>query len=171
MAAVVEIDESNGDPEVVTHGVASLAMGMADETGMAPGIGSGKQPRGSSSMQKSLRGHLTSLGGSTAVTAFRAYCDPSVAGWTLWTNASTDAGDYDAAKETAYVVNAITEDAVPYALPTADPGDPNLGIGGDLEGELTAPGSTDYLKLQLRSAVDVAAGFTDPFFLVYEEVG
>ena len=63
MAAVVEIDESNGATEVVTHAVASLAMGTVDASGMTPGAAGARQVAGSNGMQKTLRVHMTALGG------------------------------------------------------------------------------------------------------------
>jgi hypothetical protein len=171
MAAIVEIDESNGATEVVSHDVASLAMGMTDATGMTPGAAGARQTPSSSSMAKMLRVHLTALGGGLGIAGLRVYCDPSVAGWSLYSNASAVAGTYAGSKLTTYLAPSVAAGPVPNALPVADPGSPNLGIAGSLTGQLTAPGWSDYLRLQLRAAADVVASFTSPCFFAYDDVG
>ena len=108
MAAVVEIDESNGATETVTHGITGLAMGTADVPNMTPGGAGATQPISSSSMQKALRVHLTSLGGSLGIGGLRVFCDPSASGWTLHTNLSDVPATYATTKITLYVPPATT---------------------------------------------------------------
>ena len=171
MAGVVEIDESNGPTEVVTHDVASLAMGTVDATGMTPGAAGARQPAGSNGMQKALRVHLTALGGGLGIAGVRVFCDPATAGWALFTNGTTVPANYTGSKVTTYVPPSVATGPVPYALPTADPGAANLGIAGSLAGELSAPGATDYLYLQLRAGAGVTASFTSPCFFAYDDIG
>ena len=171
MAATIELDESNGGSEVVSHAVASLAMGTVDATGMVPGATGARQTPGSNSMAKMLRLHLTALGGGLGISNVRVYCDPSVSGWSLFSNAHPTQGTYDAKKLTAYLAPSVDPTAVPNALPVADPASANLGIGGSLSGTLSAIGWTDYLRLQLRAAAGVVASFTSPCFFAYDDVG
>jgi hypothetical protein len=171
MAAVVELDESNGGSEVVTHGVGSLAMGTVDATGMTPGATGARQTAGSNGMAKMLRFHLTALGGGLGISSLRVFCDPSVSGWSLWANAHTVQATYDAAKLTTYLAPSNATPPVPNALPVADPASPNLGIAGSLTGTLAAVGWSDYLRLQLRAAAGVVASFTSPCFFAYDDVG
>ena len=171
MAAIVEIDESNGGSEVVTHAVASLAMGTIDAAQMTPGAAGARQAPGSDGMAKMLRVHLTALGGGLGIAALRVYCDPSSVGWSLWTNAATDPGAYATSKLETYLAPSVATGPVPHALPVSDPGDANLGIGGNLAGTLATPGWSDYLRLQLRAAVGVVASFTSPCLFAYDDVG
>jgi hypothetical protein len=171
MAAVVEIDESNGASETVTHAVATLAMGTADASGMTPGAAGARQTAGSNSMQKALRVHMTALGGGLGITGVRVYCDPATAGWSLFTNGHTTQATYDATKRTTYVQPSTGTAPVPNALPTADPASANLGIAGSLSGSLAAAGSTDYLYLQLRASAGVTASFTSPCYFAYDDIG
>jgi hypothetical protein len=171
MAATIELDESNGSSEVLSHAVASLAMGTIDATGMVPGATGARQTPGSNGMAKMLRLHLTALGGGLGVANVRVYCDPSVSGWSLFANAHTVQGTYDAKKLTAYLAPSVVTTDVPNALPVADPGSPNLGIAGSLSGTLAAVGWTDYLRIQLRAAAGVVASFSSPCFFAYDDVG
>lgn len=171
MAAVVELDESNGGTETVTHAVATLAMGTIDATGMTPGATGARQTAGSNGMAKMLRVHMTGLGGGLGIANVRVYCDPTVAGWSLFANAHTVQATYDAKKLTAYLAPSVNTADVPNALPVSDPGTPNLGIAGSLSGTLAAVGSTDYLRLQLRAGAGVVASFSSPCFFAYDDVG
>ena len=145
-------------------------MGTVDATGMVTGAAGAKQPHNSNSMQKALRVHVTSMGGSVAVSQPRVYCDPSVVGWTLFMNGHHVQATYDATKRTTYVQPVSTTTAVPNAVPVSDPAVANFGIGGSLTGSLAAPGFTDFLYIQLRSATP-ATGFTSPCFFGYDESG
>lgn len=171
MAATVEIDESNGATETITHAVASLAMGTADASGMTPGAPGARQAPGTNSMQKSLRFHLTALGGGLGIAGLRVFCDPVTAGWTLFTNGHGTQGTYDANKRTTYVQPSTATGPVPNALPTTDPAAANLGIAGTLAATLGAVGWSDYLYIQLRAAVGVAASFTSPCYFAYDDIG
>ena len=171
MAAVVELDETNGvAPGTTTHSVTSLAMGTSDATGMISGDPGARQPPNSASMQKALRLHLTDLGGSLGITAPRIHCAPSVVGWSLFMNGHTVQGTYDATKRTTYVQVSTSTGPVPNAVPTGDPGVANFGIAGSLTGQLLAPGFTDFIYIQLRAAAP-AGGFSAPCYLAYDDIG
>src|SRR4029453_2859741 len=142
MASTVEIDESNGASETVTHAITGLAMGTSDAANMTPGAAGARQPVRNNGMEKAPRVHLTALGGGTGITNLRIYCDPATTGWTLHTNCTTNTTNYASSKITVYVQPTVGTGAVPYALPATDPGTANLGIGGSLTGALTATGSS-----------------------------
>jgi hypothetical protein len=171
MASTVEIDESNGASETVTHAITGLAMGTSDAANMTPGAAGARQPAGSNGMQKALRVHLTALGGGLGITNLRVYCDPATTGWSLYTNGTTNTTNYASSKITTYVQPTVSTSPVPYALPTSDPGAANLGIAGSLTGTLSAIGQSDYLYLQLRASGAVVASFSSPCFFAYDDVG
>lgn len=171
MASTVEIDESNGATETVTHAVGSLAMGTVDAPNMTAGTSGARQAANTNGMQKALRVHLTALGGGAGITNLRVYCDPATTGWSLHTNITTNAGNYATSKITTYVAPSVSTGPVPYALPTADPGTANLGIAGALTGSLTAVGSSDYCYLQLRASVAAVTSFSSPCLFAYDDIG
>lgn len=171
MAAVVELDESNGASEIITHAVATLAMGTVDATGMTPGDVGARQAAGIDSMQKALRLHLTALGGSTGIGALRVFCDIPTAEWSLWFNGNDEQSTYDDTKITAYVEPTNSTTPVPNPVPESDPLTPNLGIGGALDGELTGAGFSDYCYIQLRTTSLAILSFSTPFFIAYDDIG
>src|SRR5215813_11155375 len=103
MAAIVEVDESNGATETVTHAITGLAMGTVDAPNMTAGAAGARQAPSSNGMAKMLRFHMTALGGGLGITDPRVYCDPATAGWSLYTNAHTNSGSYSASKLTSYL--------------------------------------------------------------------
>jgi hypothetical protein len=171
MASTVEIDETNGAGATLTHAITGLAMGTTDAPNMTPGAAGARQPANSNGMQKALRVHLTALGGGGGITNLRIYCDPATTGWTLFTNCTTNATNYASSKITVYVQPTVGTGAVPYAVPTADPGTANLGIAGSLTGSLTATGSSDYCYLQLRASSAVTTSFSSPCYFAYDDIG
>lgn len=58
------------------------------------------------------------------------------------------------------------------AVPTAEPGSPNVSVGGNVSGSLTAPGTTDFIVLQasITSAAPAGAVNTKTLTLQYDEV-
>lgn len=56
-------------------------------------------------------------------------------------------------------------------VPTSDPGTANVTIGGDLGGELTAAGYSDYVVMQMQTTTGASAGDTSTytFTLQYDE--
>ena len=56
-------------------------------------------------------------------------------------------------------------------IPTSDPGSANVSIGGNITGNLSASGYTDYIVLQLNTTSAAAAGDTSlaTFTLNYDE--
>lgn len=174
VSIALEIDESNGNPtEVVTHAPADpMIFGTVDASGLSemdPGAG---QPVNSASMQKALRVHVVEIEGFAGIGSFRVYSEPPVAGWSYRCNLHTVQATYAAAAITTFQPPATSLTAVPNALPTSDPGVPNLGVGGVLLGLLSAPGWSDYCYLSLLSGTAIE-GFPDgaPIAFAYELIG
>lgn len=64
-------------------------------------------------------------------------------------------------EQTSYVTPVKTTSSVATtAIPTADPGTANVSIGGNLAGNLTSAGYSDYIVLQLQTTVAAAPGDT-----------
>ena len=169
--ATVEIDESNGAVEVVTHGITQSNYGNLDAVHLT--ASAVPLTPGQNSYEKAQRWHVSGLGGAVSVRAFRFYATPPAAGGTHGFNGSTVQATYDSAnhKRTAYAPPATSATRTPEAVPTTPPGSANIGVAGVLAGELLAPGSTDYLYTQIRTTVAAVTGTLMTASYRYEEIG
>jgi hypothetical protein len=117
---------------------------------------------GENSYEKYIRGALT--GTFTKVDNVKIYLSSG----TL----PTDDHLYYNGQKTTYVQPVSTDSVIAITdIPTSEPGTANVSIGGSLSGELTAPGTTDYIVLQLNSDEDQSAGAKGPFVVTikYDE--
>jgi hypothetical protein len=158
MAAVLEIDESNGATEVVTDGLTAINAGPIDSATLVPATS--PIVAGTNSYEKWLRMHLTALGGAAAVDTFKVWAAPPPAETSLYFNGATVQATYDVSKQTTYAAPATTATRTPTVLPITEPGTANIGIGGNLTGQLSAVGRSDYILLQVRVSVAATAGST-----------
>lgn len=154
MTAVVEICESNGAGQTITHGISHTNMGSIDSVNLdteANPIYAGDR-----SYVKEQRIHVTSLGGSSKIKNLRVWRNGALGtGTTHKTNVRTSS--YGGAF--AYVTPSNSAIAgVDQDMPTSQPGSANVGIGGSLTGEITAPGYSDYIAHQLLTAVGDITG-------------
>lgn len=165
MAVTLEIDESNqSGGEVVHDAIPSIAFGITDAWNQDP-VANAVTP-GGNSMEKWLRLHFTSLGAAAAVGNLKVWAAAPPANITLGYNGALDETTYDGAnhKQTTFAAPATTATRTPETLPTSEPASANLGIGGNLTGQLTAPGRSDYYVLQGRVGASATTGFTSLVF-------
>jgi len=171
MPAVVEIDESNGAVETVTHGITNSNYGAVDTVNLT--ASAAPITAGQNSFEKAQRWHVTAMGGAVSVRAFRFYATPPAANAAHYYNGSLVQATYDSAnhKITAYAVPSTGATRTPDAVLQAAPATANIGVGGNLLGELTAPGLTDYLYTQIRTSASAVTGTLMTNSYRYEEVG
>jgi hypothetical protein len=171
MPAVVEIDESNGSVETVTHGILNSNYGSADTVNLT--ASAAPITAGQNSFEKAQRWHVTNMGGAVAVRAFRFYATPPAVNAAHYYNGSLAQATYDSAnhKITAYAIPNTTATRTPEAVLQAPPATANIGVAGSLVGELTAVGLTDYLYTQVRTSVSAVSGTLMTNSYRYEEVG
>lgn len=166
MAATVEICESNGAGETITHNITNSNMGSTD----AANLVAATYPitPGNRSYIKYQRVHVTAMGGSSKVKNLQVWRTTALSGSdTHVTNARTSA--YGGALTYATpVTSAVT--GCDQTMPTSDPGAANLGIAGSLTGELTGTGYSDYLGHQLVTNAGTTAGATCTMNFQYDEV-
>jgi hypothetical protein len=168
MAAAVEIDESNGIVETVTHGIATCYLGSADTPQMA--YGSNPVALSGNSYEKWLRVHLTDLAGSISLSEIKVSLTGALpVGAVLYYNGHTVPATYDATKKTTFSQPATSSTRTPNSIPTSPPATANLGIGGSLLGSLTVVGWSDYLLLQMRLTGALSSGVTGDLVLEYSE--
>jgi len=60
--------------------------------------------------------------------------------------------------ESAYATPVTGENKATSAIPTSDPGSANVSIGGNITGNLSASGYTDYIVMQLNTTSAANAG-------------
>lgn len=168
MAAIVEIDEQNGDSgsPTLTHGIANTNMGSADEADMT----ASEYPiePGNNSFEKWQKIHVTDMGGSSAINNLKVWRTGSLGGSAIHlTNARESS--YGGAETYATPI-ATASSIADQTMPTTTPTGANLGIGGALGGELTAAGSSDFLIHQIQTDSEDIAGSSSTMNYQYDEV-
>jgi len=169
-AATVEICESNGAGEDVSHDVANLNMGSSEETELDP-VANPIVP-GDNSFEKWVRFHVTDIGTSSLIDNLKVWGEALAAEAALKTNART--AGYEGAQAYDTVNGPLdTDRSATYkysqAMPTSEPASANLGIGGALAGGLDDAGYSDYLVMQIQTTVSAVAGNATTLSFQYDE--
>jgi len=143
MAAVVEICESNGGGETITHNVSHLNCGSTD----AANLVAATYPItvGGYAYIKYWRYHWTS-GAANKIDNLRVWKSAGTYDTGIGIQCNLRTSSYGGAVTYAQPVNTQYTD---QTMAVADPGGPNLGIGGTLAGNLASVGYSDYCKMQL----------------------
>lgn len=164
-AATVEIDESNGVGETVTHNITDCDMGDSDGANIDP-VAYPVIP-GNNTYEKFQKIHVTAMGGSSKIDNLKVWRNGALGGSaTHVTNARTAA--YGGAE--AYATPIKTDSTIAdQAMPTSEPASANLGIGGALAGALTDVGYSDYLVHQIQTDAGDVAGSTSTMNYQYNE--
>lgn len=170
MAATVEVDESNGSVETVTHAIAHSRYGSVDQANLEKDVNPIDQ--GLNSFEKWKRFHVVLLGGAAKIKGLRYYALAAPPPNTEHrANVSASQATYDTIKKTAYTQPATTILVATQTVPTSKPSSANLGIGGSLTGEIIAAGGlSDYLVTQIRAGATAQAGGTLTAIYHYDEV-
>ncbi len=165
-AAVIEICESNGAGETVTHNISNTNMGNTDAATLDP-VAYPITP-GSRSYAKYQRIHCTDIGTSSAINNLKVWRIGDLGGSaTHVTNAGTTT-NYSVKSYATPTTSSIAD--VDNPMPTSTPGSANLGIGGNLTTSLTAAGYSDYFVHQIITGVSDIAGSTSSISYQYDEV-
>jgi hypothetical protein len=171
MAATVEIDESNGATETITHNIANSNYGNID----APALNAISQPivPGDNAFEKWQRVHVTNMGGSVVLRNLRYFGTAPAANTTHYFNGHTTQATYDSPnhKQLAFIQPTVTPTRTPEIVPVVAPSSANIGTGGNLIGEITAaPAFFDYILSQVRTNVSATAGTTLTITFRYDEI-
>ncbi len=171
MSASVEVDEVNGAGLVLSHGILNTHHGSVDAINLDPVAN--PVPAGANGYEKWQRLHLAGLGGSSVVRYLHFWSGTArPAGLTFQFNGHVTQATYDGSKKTAAEQPGTGATKTPNSVPTTSPASANIGIGGQLTGTLSAPGSTDYVVSQMRVAGGTLPQAFDPTVNYdYEEVG
>ena len=166
-AATVEIDESNGAGETVTHNITNSNMGATDAVNLDP-VANPIAPN-TRTYVKYQKIHVTNIGTSSKIDNLQVWRTGALGvGGTHSHLCNCKTSAYVGALTYATPVRtAVTN--VDQAMPTAAPGSANLGIGGALAGSLTAAGYSDYLGHQITTDASATAGSTSTMNYQYDE--
>jgi len=161
----VEYNATAGDTSVPTN----LNLGSDNSADLAPST----YPitAGTYSYSKWVKGHWS--GSFTRIENLQFWMSSSgtgyVSGETLDVSATTTSyGGTD-----TFVTPVATDDAqASNTMPTADPTQANIGVGGSLTGSLVAEGDSDFIVIQASIGSGAGAGATQTkqFRLQYDEV-
>lgn len=166
MSAQVEIDESNGPLETITHNIGNTNMGDLDLVNMDPT--SHPIVPGNYSIAKYHKVHVVNMNTSTKIDDIRIWQTGAMSGSTVhFSNLKTSA--YAGALAYAQPV-AVPITNVNQVIPAALPNSANLGIAGSLAGSLTAVGFSDYFVHQLLTDVNDIQGANVSLNVQYAEV-
>lgn len=163
-AATVEICESNGAGETITHNITDSDMGSSDAANLDPTAN--PIVAGERSFAKYQRFHVTAMGGSSAIDNLKVWRTGALAGSTTHVTNARESS-YNNISYATPVATAITN--VDQTMPTSEPTGANLGIGGSLSGQITSAGYSDYLVHQLVSDSGDVAGNTTTMNYQYDE--
>jgi hypothetical protein len=166
MAATIEICESNGGAETVTHSITNTNMGNTEAVNLDP-VAFPVTP-GAKTYAKYQRIHVTAMGGSSKIENLKIWRTGALGGAaTHETNARIAAYAGAIAYVTPVKIAILTVD---QTMPVAVPASANLGIAGSLAGSLLATGYSDYLVHQISTNVADIAGSTSTISFQYDEI-
>lgn len=169
MAATVEICESNGAGETISHNIANLNYGSADAKELV--AASYPITQGANSFEKWVRFHVTAMGGVSAVDNLRIWRTGSL-GANVTHKCNLRTTSYDGAQ--TYAQPSATDRSATYdyaqAMPTSEPATANLGIGGSLTGQLVDVGYSDYFVSQIQTTASATAGASTTISFEHDEI-
>jgi hypothetical protein len=170
MAASVVLAERNGtSPGVETLDIANVNMGAVDASGLNPTSYPLTAAADSHSYEKYLRLCVTSMGGATQIDNIKCWLSDLGGGYKAGEGMSTNlktSGYSPATYATPVGTNSSVADQV---MPTSEPANANVGIGGSLSGVIAAaPSYTDYMVFQLDVDVSTPAGSLNQKTFTYQ---
>ena len=165
MAATVQINEFNTVGETKTANITNSNMGSTDAVNLV----AADYPvvPGENTYEKYQKIEVTAMGGSSKIDNLKIWRTTALGG---------SAVHLTNARETSYggaesFATPVATDSTPATetMPTTEPTDANLGIGGALAGQLTAAGSSDYLVHQIQTDAGDVVGASCTMHYQYDE--
>ena len=161
----MEYNATAGDTGVPTN----LNLGSANSRNLA--ASTYPITAGTYSYSKWVRAHFT--GTFTRIDNLKFWMSDSGSGYVTGESLKVSATTASYAGTSTYVTPTNAADAqAANAMPTAEPGTTNIGVGGSLTGSLEAAGDSDYIVVQasITAAAGAGATQTKTFTLKYSEV-
>lgn len=148
MALTIEICESNGAGETVTHALTNCNFGASDSANLTRT--SSRIAATAYSYEKYWRVHVSNIGGLTSVSDIRIWKSYGTLGTGVTVDANLKTSSYSSSSY-ATPVNTDSSKAT-TTMPTSYPASANLGISGSLASTLTAAGYSDYMVAQITTS-------------------
>jgi hypothetical protein len=165
MAATVQINEYNTAGEDETANISDTDMGDTDSANLDP-VAYPVTP-GENTYEKWQKIEVTAMGGSSKIDNLKVWRTGDLGGSAVH---MTNARETTYGGAETYATPVKTDSTVAtQTMPTSEPTDANLGIGGSLTGELTTTGKSDYLVHQIQTDTDDTAGSTSTLNYQYDE--
>jgi len=168
-AATVKINEYNTDTENETADINNSNMGSVDSANLNP-IDNPVVP-GENTYEKWQKIWVELMGDSSKIDNLKVWRTGALGGAaTHETNATENSTDYSIASFPAEGPGTGDSGDAIYTMPTSEPDNANLGIGGDLAGDITTDDSySDYLVHQIQTHADDTEGSTTTLNYQYDE--
>jgi hypothetical protein len=166
MSATVQVAEYNGAEQTKTANITNSNMGDSDSANMT----AANYPitPGENSYEKWQKIEVTNMGGSSKVKNLKIWYSGTLGGSASF-KSNVRVADYGGAESYAQPVKTDSSVA-DQTMPSSEPATPNLGIGGSLTGEMTVPGLSDYLVMQIQTDAEDTAGATVTMHYKYTEI-
>lgn len=166
MAATVQINEQNGaTPGSETTNITNTNMGDVDAADLDP-VANPVVPD-ENTYEKWQVMEVTAMGGSSKIDNLKIWRTGALGGSAVHL---TNARETTYGGAETYATPIKTDSTVATeVMPTTEPTGANLGIGGALDGELTAAGKSDYLVHQIQTDAGDVAGSTSTMNYQYDE--
>lgn len=161
----IEYNATVGDTGVPTN----LNLGSTNARNLAPST----YPitAGTYSYSKWVKGHWS--GSFTRIENLQFWMSSSGSGYVSGESLKVSATTTGYAGTDTYVGPTTSADVqASNAMPTADPGAANIGVGGSLTGSLTSEGDSDFIVVQasITTAASAGATQTKEFRMQFDEV-
>jgi len=165
MAATIVINEFNTAGETKTANITNSNMGSTDAVNLV--AATYPVVPGENTYEKWQKVEVTAMGGSSVIDNIKIWRTTALGGSAVHlTNARETS--YGGA-ETFETPIATDSSIATETMPTSEPTDANLGIGGSLTGTLTAAGSSDYLVHQIQTDAGDVVGASATMHYQYDE--
>jgi len=161
MAAVVVLCEQNGAVPVETQDISNVNMGSTDAANLDPDTDPITAQADGHAYEKWLRLYVSDLAGSSQIDNLKIWLSGLGGGWQTeesWSTNLVTVG-YAAAEYPGGGPIATDSADATEAMPEAEPGSANLGIGEALDGVIDeAPAYSDWCVLQMNVTENTEAG-------------
>ena len=153
--ANIRINEYNTADETATNGITNSNYGSADEANLTPADNPISPDE--NSFEKWQKLEVTDMDGASKVDELKVWRSTGTPSGSDAQVTNARESDYGGA-ETYAAPTADTSTVATQTMPSSEPTDANLGIGGSLTGELTTTGESDFHVHQLQVDAETTAG-------------
>jgi hypothetical protein len=168
--ATVEICESNGAGETVSHNISNLNIGSTDASALTPA--SYPLEPSTNAFEKWVRFHVSANADGNTIDNLKVWISTGANPQSYVTfKTNCRESSYDGAQ--TYAQPSATDRSATYDytqnMPVSEPTGANLGIGGSLSGSITTTGYSDYCIIQGQVGASATEGSSVTLTFQYDE--